>query len=324
VSGVWRRATTNTRMKVALRLARHGLGPGAGFESRLVWIFGSPRSGSTWLLQTLGDLPAVVPINEPLIGEYLGNIVCDYRGVNIADLDVSNFTFERQRRHVDSQFFSEHSRATWSPLLGKLIKTRFLAHAAEHAPSQPLSKMTVLVKEPNGSQAADLILDAVPRSRVLFLLRDGRDVVDSELAAMAPGGWLSQEFEGISPFDDRDRLDFVVRSASRWLWRTEVVEQVMRRQPRQNLTVKYEELLAAPLDGFRRIAGWLGLDVSDGELQRTVDEHSFERLPADWRGPEKFYRAAQPGLWREHLSDAEQAAVEDVIGAKLRQLGYAT
>lgn len=324
MSGVWRRATTSASTKVALRLARHGFGPGPGFESRLVWIFGSPRSGSTWLLQTLGDLPAVVPLNEPLIGEYLGNIVCDYRGVNLADLDVSNFTFERQRRHVDSQFFSEHSRAIWSPLLGKLIKTRFLAHAAEHASGEPLSKTTVLVKEPNGSQAADLILDALPRSRVLFLLRDGRDVVDSELAAVAPGGWLSQEFQGISPFRDEDRLDFVARSASRWLWRTEVVEQAIRRHPEPSLTVKYEELLAEPLGGFRRIAEWLGLEVSDGELRRTVDAHGFERLPADWRGPEKFYRAARPGLWREHLSDAEQTAVEDVIGAKLRQLGYGT
>lgn len=319
---VFSQRAASARTRLALRLAVHGIGPGPGFESRLVWIFGSPRSGSTWLLLTLGDLPGVVPLNEPLIGEFLANIVCDYRGVEVSDLDVSNFTFERQRRHVESQFFSEHTRSVWSPLLGRLIKTRFLAHVAEFAPAAPLSKTTVLVKEPNGSQAADLILDAVPRSRVLFLLRDGRDVVDSELAAVAPGGWLSKEFQGISPLEAQDRLDFVVRSASRWLWRTEVVEEAIRLRSDLSLTVRYEDVLAAPLPGFRRICEWLGLDVSEDDLRRTVERHDFERLPADWRGPDKFYRAAQPGLWRQHLSDEELKAVEGVIGAKLRQLGY--
>lgn len=320
----WPRAAASAKTTLTLRLARHGIGPGPGFESRLVWIFGSPRSGSTWLLLTLGDLPGVVPINEPLIGEYLGHILCDYRGVNIAELDLSNFTFERQRRHVDSQFFSEHSRSTWSPLLGKLIKGRFLAHVAEHPPQAPLAQTTVLVKEPNGSQAADLILSALPRSRVLFLLRDGRDVVDSELAAVAPGGWLSQEFDGISSPEGDDRMDFVVRSASKWLWRTEVVEEAISRHTGPSLIVKYEEVRADPVRWFRRISKWMGLDVSDADLRHTVDEHDFDRLPADRRGPGKFFRSAQPGLWREHLSDAEQAAVEGIIGTKLRQLGYGT
>ena len=36
---------------------------------------------------------------------------------------------------------------------------------------------------------ADLLLDLFPRSRFVFLLRDGRDVVDSWLAAYRPGSW---------------------------------------------------------------------------------------------------------------------------------------
>src|SRR5207248_491875 len=109
VAGPWQTATTRARV----RLARRGIGPGRAFESRVTWILGSPRSGSTWLLVTLGALPGVVPINEPLIGEYLGDIVCDYRGIGVEGLDVSNFTFERQRRHVADQFFSPAYRDVW-------------------------------------------------------------------------------------------------------------------------------------------------------------------------------------------------------------------
>jgi len=308
------------RNKVALRLARHGIGPGATFESRIVWIFGSPRSGSTWLLQMLSALPGVVTINEPLIGAYLGEIVCDYRGVRIEDLNVSNFTFERQRRHIPQQFFSEQSRGVWAPLLGKLIKTRFLAHVtgAPDAGAVPL----VVVKEPNGSQAADLILAAVPKSRAIFLLRDGRDVVDSELAGLAPDGWLGKEFTGLGAVEPAERLEFVVRSASKWLWRTEVVEDAVSRHPGPGLTVKYEDLLTDTAASFGHVCRFLGVEITDDDLGALVARTAFASLPPELRGAGKFFRAAQPGLWRENLSADEQTAVERVIGPKLRELGY--
>jgi len=44
--------------------------------------------------------------------------------------------------------------------------------------------------------------------------------------------------------------------------------------------------------------------------------------PAEHRGPDKIFRAAQPGLWRENLSADEQEVVEGVMGPKLRELGY--
>ena len=59
----------------------------------------------------------------------------------------------------------------------------------------PRVKSTLLlVKEPNGSQSADVIMRAQPTARLLFLLRDGRDVVDSELASFAVGGWQERAF----------------------------------------------------------------------------------------------------------------------------------
>jgi hypothetical protein len=63
-------------------------------------------------------------------------------------------------------------------------------------------------------------------------------------------------------------------------------------------------------------------DVSDDAVRKLVQERAFDAIPAELRGPDKFFRAAQPGLWRENLSADEQAAVERVIGPKLRELGY--
>jgi LPS sulfotransferase NodH len=41
-------------------------------EERLVWIFGSSRSGSTWLLKMLAELDGVTAVDDPHLGHHLG------------------------------------------------------------------------------------------------------------------------------------------------------------------------------------------------------------------------------------------------------------
>ncbi len=86
--------------------------------------------------------------------------------------------------------------------------------------------------------------------------------------------------------------------------------------------MRYEDLLADPRAHMRALLDWLALDMPDSELEATLDRHAFENVPAERRGSLEFFRAASPGLWRENLTAEEQAAMEDVIGPKLRELGY--
>lgn len=246
-----------THVGAAAREHRHSV-RARRLESRLVWIFGSPRSDSTWLLALLAEQNAVIPVNEPLIGMYLSPLLAELPGMDPEALDLSNFTPRTLQRDVPSQFFAEEFRGVWERDLGTMIRNRLYAHATQHPARAPLSDSLVVVKEPNGSQSADLIMAALPRARLLFLLRDGRDVVDSELA--------------------------------------------VRR--------------------LREVLEWLGVTVSDSELERHVERHAFERIPVEQRGEDQFARAASPGLWRENLTAEEQAEIERLIGPKLRELGY--
>jgi hypothetical protein len=293
-----------------------------GLESRLLWLFGSPRSGSTWLLQLLSKHKAILPINEPLIGGYLGPIIADSPGVSAADLDLSNFTLLRAERDKPESFFAREFTDAWAPALGNLILKRFLAHGLRNPGEVPLSRTIIAIKEPNGSQSADVLMAALPRSRFLFLLRDGRDVVDSELAASLEGGWLSKSIPGIRGISEAERLGFVNNSAYKWLWRTEVVHQAYRAHTGPKYLIRYEDLLSDPIMQLSALFEWIGLDVGDAQLERWVEQYSFERIPAEARGPRGFFRAGQPGLWRENLTTDEQAVVEAIIGHKLRELGY--
>lgn len=294
----------------------------AQFDSKLVWIFGSPRSGSTWLLFLLAEHEAVVPINEPLIGLYLGPFMSDLPGFKASNLDRRTFTVRRLQEEKPGQFFAAQFSDVWRPQLGQLMRERFHAHASRHRSSVPLPQRLVLIKEPNGSQSADVIMSALPGSRLLFLLRDGRDVVDSDLAANLEGSWVNSEFPG-SGIAAEDRHEFVVQSAHKWLWRTEVVEEAYREHTGPKRLVRYEDLLRDPHPHLREIFDWLGLEISDADLRELLARHSFDAVPDEQRGAKRFFRAATPGLWRQNLSAAEQDALEQLIGPKLRELGYA-
>jgi hypothetical protein len=206
-----------------------------------------------------------------------------------------------------------------------MLLARFREHVHLRPPrSEQRRRAEVVIKEPNGSQSADLLMEALPGSRLLFLLRDGRDVVDSELAGNTQGAWVTKEFPGATGIGDTDadRLAFVAQSARKWLWRTEVTERAYEAHPGPKLLVRYEDLLAEPETHLRGILGWMGLSVPDDVLARAIEKHAFDNVPADRKGEKGFYRAARPGLWRENLTGDEQRAVAEIIGAKLRAVGY--
>lgn len=295
---------------------------GASFQDRLLWIFGSPRSGSTWLLQMLSEHEAVVPIDEPLIGLYLGPFTCDLPGGRASDLDVSDFTIRRVQRHTWSQFFAEQFSEIWRPALSRMMTERFYAQALQYHSRVPVWDRMVAIKEPNGSQSADVLMQALPHARLLFLLRDGRDVVDSELAGNLKNAWVSREFAGLSGIDDENRLQFVTHSAHKWLWRTQVVQEAMRSHPGPTLTMRYEDLVASPTTELRRIFGWLGLPATLTQVNDWVERNRFDSLSGGQTGPAEFFRAAQPGAWRRNLRPEERAAVTAVLAKKLAELGY--
>lgn len=295
-------------------------GGSVGVESRVIWLFGSPRSGSTWLLRMSEQHPSIEVMNEPTIGYHLSPFLSNERGYRAEDLDLSTFTIRRVMENDPDRFFASKYADVWLPGVRRLLNDRLLAHLEREVGGSAPSEALLLVKEPNGSQSADVIMRAQPTARLLFLLRDGRDVVDSELASFAVGGWQEQSFAHMRGIGEAERLDFVTHSAYQWLWRTQVVETAFAEHRGPKHMLRYEDLLREPERHLAEVFEWLGAPLEPVEVQAVVDQFAFERLPH--RGPDRQERLATPGAWRDNLDPDERAAVEDILGAKLRQLGY--
>ena len=287
-------------------------------EDRLVWIFGSSRSGSTWLLRMLSELDGAVPIDDPHLGHHLGV----WRPIPLAwataDTDPELTILNEIKRDKPSYFFSDRYREVWGPALRELIVSRFDAQATD-APGSPHEPL-VVVKEP-GSHVADLLLSLFPSSRMIFLLRDGRDVVDSWLAAHRAGAWALDE--GAFPVAPRGREALVRWQSSVWSYRTEVVLRAYRNHdPARRLLVRYEDLLRDPVREMVRICGALGLGVPRGRLADIAREHDYSRVPSSEKGAGKEIRSADPGGWQHHMTAAEQQAMYEVMGERLVEVGY--
>jgi hypothetical protein len=216
-------------------------------------------------------------------------------------------------------FFAERHRDSWWEPLRALIQARFEAQARDSGDSFA-GPPTYAVKEP-GSHVAPLLAELVPASKLVFLLRDGRDVIDSWLAAHQDGSWAIRG--GAFPVSTEGRIPLIRWLASVWAYRTKAVLQAFEmRQPKDRLLVRYEAMRERPDESLRGVAELVGIDTA--ALTEIASRHAFEQLPDDARGPLKETRAARPGSWRENLTDAEQEALRDALSETLVQVGYAS
>src|SRR5687768_11708960 len=101
-------------MRARLRSPRASLRR-AALERSLVWMLGSPRSGSTWLLNLLAAHPSVAPLDEPLLGGHLGAATTPAIGTALGQAVPP--TLHALQRGRPSYFFSDEFAPVWQPLL---------------------------------------------------------------------------------------------------------------------------------------------------------------------------------------------------------------
>ena len=287
-------------------------------ENRLAWIFGSSRSGSTWLLKMLSDLEGVVPVDDPHLGHHLGV----WRPIPLAwaacDDPPELSTLLDVKAEESGYFFAERHREAWWEPLRRLITARFEAEAAEVGIADPERAAAFVVKEP-GSHVAPFLAELFPESKVIFLLRDGRDVVDSWLDAYSDGSWAIPG--GAFPVNEDGRIPLIKWLSEVWAYRSRAVKQAYdSRGDGDRIQIRYEELRSETETCMEGICAMVGID--SGRVAEVVENHRFEKLPSGKRGRRSFTRQARPGGWRDNLSAVEQQAMHEAMGEALREFGY--
>ena len=269
----------------------------------LVWIFGTGRSGSTWLASIMGAPQGYRPWREPLVGQLFGEFY------------TKTSTNPGRRDFI----MSDSTREAW---LGG-IRSLVLNVAGARFPRAAANDYLV-VQEPNGSVGAPLLMEALPESRMIFLMRDPRDVVASALDRHRKGGQAYERLRKDPRRGDADRVERDPEAATRgqarrYLRNVSSVKQAYEAHRGRKVLVRYEELRHDTLGTLERVYSTLGMSVAGDDLARAVEKNAWENIPEEEKGPRKNRRKARPGGWQEDLTSEQVKVVENITAPLLRE-----
>jgi hypothetical protein len=285
-------------------------------EPALVMLVGAPRSGTTWLQSLLGSHDAIAtPQETDLFSLYLQPLFRAW------DTQIGALTAADARRRKGLPLTlteAEFTAAARGLVLSALAAVQRLKPGAT----------IVVEKSPSHSLAVRTVVRVAPEARFLHIVRDGRDVASSLLAASKSWGssWAPTT---------------VARAARVWKEYVTSAREAAACAPAY-LELRYEDLLgdgAATL--LASVFEFVGVPCAASEAEARLDMHSFERVasggtvaPAILTGgevgaavaartePEGFFRSGKVGSWRSEWSDDDKRSFHAVAGDLLVGLGY--
>ena len=237
----------------------------------------------------MGDLDDHATWYEPYVGDVFGYAYYMRAG--------------EQQREREDYILGDPYREAWI----RSLRTFVLEGADARFPELGENGYLV-VKEPNGSVGAPLLVEALPESRVILLVRDPRDVVASLLAAQREGSWGAGE----DALADTDPDEFVRQRAKMYDASFGKAWEAYEAHGGRKVATRYEDLRYDALGGLQKIYSSLAIPIEEEQLRRVVERHAWENIPERQKGPNKPRRKAKPGGWREDLTPEQARMVEEI------------
>jgi len=244
------------------------------FADRTVFVLAPVRSGTTWLVELLLAHPALGAMAwESTI--FMG----------LADL------WENAHRS-DGQGIGAHLD---EPSFAAAVRTFCDATFAAGRTTGQDDGAWFVEKTPDNVNRVPMMAAVYPDAWYVHLVRDGRDVVRSQVRA---------------PWGTNDPAE----AARNWVWGVRQVQAHRWRLPRY-IEVRYEDLCVDPVEVTARLLEWMGLGAGD-EVRLAIKERAAREV-ARYGATD----AVGSGKWTD-LSAAQLRSIYDVAGDLLADLGY--
>jgi hypothetical protein len=263
-----------------------------------VFILGASRSGTTWLQSILSEHPHVCTYPElKLFSHYLKPWFNAWKW--------------------DEQDTAPHGLpAIWSRDEFYDFMREFLARIYGRVAESAVADAIIVDKIPQ-SNDIELIETLLPGPKYIHVIRDGRDVASSLIAASK--GW------------GKAWAPSTVPSAAKW-WRFGVNNaRVAKRYQNEGryIEVHYEEMLTDNLVVINKIIDFLGFDRKNFDVAAIVERNRIENMKKrenfldNFSLPSDFIRKGQSGEWNEKWSVLDRFKFHLIAGNLLLECDYA-
>jgi len=275
-------------------------------EKNIVWVFGSARGGTTWLGSQLLSYQTF-PMFEPKIARFMG----DWRQWVVED----GKKIDRQGAQKD-YIFSLQYKKTWMYHLRKLILNRIYSQFPDFSKK-------IILKEPLGKGGSDIMSECLPNSKIIIIVRDGRDIIDSKLDAVRDKNSWGVKREGNIPITEDRKMTFIKNNSKQYVTLIEdFMSTLANHDKKLRIMVRYEDLRKNTVEELSKIYQFLEIDITKSKLEEIVEKYSFENIPSQSKGKGKFIRFATPGKWKENFNEEEQKLMNSTMEKTLTSLGY--
>jgi len=166
------------------------------------------------------------------------------------------------------------------------------------------------------AQGADIIMPAFSNSHMIFLVRDGRDVVRSQCSPFISGEAFANGSAGL-------RRYYVAYFAHYWNFLVDIIRETfdVHAQERR-FFLRYEDLRRSPGPIIRNLFAHLGMTITEEELARLVHNTNLENVPEDLKGPDKPRQSGEIGGYRRFFNEEEIELMQAIMQGNLRRYGY--
>jgi hypothetical protein len=281
-----------------VRESEHEKDIAATSEDKIAWIIGCGRTGSTWLAEMLADVPGIRRWHEPYFGRFFKHL---------------QDRPEEQDR--SSSFFAKRHQKIW------LDGLREMFFRMVHDRYPQFGRHALVVKEVNAPEIYPWISTLFPAGRLIHLVRDPFDTLDSYLSLQRPGSWNEQFGDKDDPLSEEN-----VRRTAKHIHSTMTrsLDAYDRFPADRRLQVSYEDLLNDAALQVKLCGKLVAVEVSDDHARATAEKHDFSNHKDT--GELQFRRKGQAGVWKtsDNFTVEVRQIAAQVLGQLRARLGYRT
>ena len=199
-------------------------------------------------------------------------------------------------------------------------------------------------KSPSSMIHGQAVRDAYavyPDAKLIYIVRDGRDVMVSERFRnfVEESKFLSAEYKRIiedlrtdqTPFTNGTRSlfteTFIRRVARGWVKNLKETEEEARRLYGENyFGMRYEDLLARPFEEMQKLWNFLGVSA-DPALEKAILQEMSSNPDEEWQarrneGIASFLPKGQAGNWQRLFTAGDKSLFKQIAGGMLVQWRY--